>query len=230
MTAKSWMRNPSGFCKVMVAAIALAVAVPCAGGAVDFSQNLLTWVSKRFGREAPSRLLVWQKLVRDIKGVDGAAKPLTDAQTLKRINDFFNQVPYFTDQQLWGVEDYWATPVEMLGAFGGDCEDYVIAKYLSLKELGIPIDRLRLTYVNAIKLGEAHMVLAYYLKPDAEPLILDNLIGEIRPASTRTDLEPVYSFNDDDLWLATGTTKKGGASQVRLWRNLLEKLDKEHKM
>lgn len=216
--------------KLLVVALALAAVFPCAGGVVDFSSNLLAFVGKRFGREAPPRLLVWQRLVRDMKGADGGSKPLTDTQTLKKINDFFNQVPYATDQQLWGVEDYWATPVEMLGIYGGDCEDYVIAKYLSLKELGIPIERLRMTYVKAIELGEAHMVLAYYARPDSDPLILDNLIGEIRPASTRTDLEPVYSFNDDDLWLASGTTRKGGASQVRLWRNLLEKLEKERRM
>ncbi|MCX7177125.1 MAG: transglutaminase-like cysteine peptidase [Proteobacteria bacterium] len=224
------MHNPTRFFKLMVAALALFAVLPCVGGVVDFSGNLLAYVGKRFGREAPPRLLVWQKLVRDMKGGDGGAKPLTDTQTLKKVNDFFNQVPYATDQSLWGVEDYWATPVEMLGIFGGDCEDYVISKYLSLKELGIPIDRLRMTYVKAQKLGEAHMVLAYYRKPDADPLILDNLIGEVRPASMRTDLEPVYSFNDDDLWLPSGTAKKGGASQVRLWRNLLEKLEKEQKM
>lgn len=224
------MCNSTRIYRFLVAALAFAVVVPCSGGVVDFSSNLLAYVNTRFGREAPPRLFVWQKLVRDMKRADEGAKPLTESQTLKKINDFFNQVPFGTDQQLWGVEDYWATPVEMLGIFGGDCEDYVIAKYLSLKELGIPIERLRLTYVNATKLGEAHMVLAYYAKPDAEPLILDNLIGEVRPASMRTDLEPVYSFNDDDLWLPSGAAKRGGASQVRLWRDLREKLDREQKM
>lgn len=224
------MHNPTRLCKFIVATLVLSVVLPCAGGVVDFSANLLVYVGTRFGHEAPPRLLVWQKLVRDMKGVSGSAKPLTDTQTLKKVNDFFNQVAYDTDQHLWGVEDYWATPVEFLGIFGGDCEDYVVAKYFSLKELGIPIERLRLTYVKAIKLAESHMVLAYYPKPDAEPLILDNLIGEIRLASLRTDLEPVYSFNDDDLWLPNGAAKKGGASQVRLWRNLLEKMDKELKM
>ena len=221
------MHKPTRLCQSVVAALALAVAVPCAGGNVDFSENLLTWTSKHFGREAPSRLLVWQKLVRDIKGATGSARSLTDAQTIQKVNDFFNQVPYYTDQELWGVDDYWATPIEMLGAYGGTCHDYVIAKYLTLKELGIPIERLRLTYVEALKQGQAHMVLAYYAKPDADPLILDNLIPEILPASRRTDLEPVYSFNDDDLWVSGGAVKKGGAAQVRQWRNLVEKLNRE---
>ena len=230
MTQRFRISKPARLCRLMVAVTAFAVVIPCAGGAVDFSSNLLAYVNTRFGREAPPRLLIWQKLVRDMKRADEGVKPGSESQTLKKVNDFFNQVPYGSDLQLWGVEDYWATPVEMLGIFGGDCEDYVIAKYLSLKELGIPIERMRLTYVKALKLGEAHMVLAYYAKPDSEPLILDNLIGEVRPASMRTDLEPVYSFNDDDLWLPSGAARKGGASQVRLWRDLREKLDKEQRM
>jgi hypothetical protein len=74
------------------------------------------------------------------------------------------------------------------------------------------------------------MVLAYYPTPDADPLILDNLIGEIKPASQRPDLQPVYSFNDEDLWLAGGPASKGGSTQVRLWRDLLEKLAREQKL
>jgi predicted transglutaminase-like cysteine proteinase len=117
----------------------------------------------------------------------------------------------------------------MLGSYGADCEDYVIAKYFTLKELGIPTDQLRITYVRALNLGESHMVLAYYPTPGADPLILDNLRGDIRPASERTDLEPVYSFNDEDLWMA-GTRSKGGASNVRLWRDLLQKMAREQNM
>jgi len=118
----------------------------------------------------------------------------------------------------------------MLGSYGGDCEDYSIGKYLSLKDIGIPIEKLRITYVRALKLDESHMVLAYYPTVDADPLILDNLNGEIKPASQRTDLEPVYGFNDDDLWVSGGPKRKGGASNVRLWRDLLEKLAKEQRL
>jgi len=142
---------------------------------------------------------------------------------LKRTNDFYNQVPYFTDLEHWGVDDYWATPVELVASFGGDCEDYAIAKYMTLKDLGVPVERLRIAYVRAIKIGETHMVLAYYPTPDSDPWILDNLIPEIKHGSERTDLIPVYSFNDDDLWLANGTARKGGASTVRLWRDVIEK-------
>jgi predicted transglutaminase-like cysteine proteinase len=208
-----------------MAVLSLAMMVPGQAGLVDFSDRLMALIQKSWGREAVPRVLVWQRLVRDNKAATSGGRP--DATGLRQVNGFFNQVPFVNDLQNWGVEDYWATPVEMLGSFGGDCEDYSIGKYLSLKEIGIPIGKLRITYVRATQLNVSHMVLAYYPTADADPLILDNLTGDIRPASRRTDLQPVYGFNDDDLWVASGDASKGGASNVRLWRELLEKLARE---
>lgn len=212
-----------------VCGVALLGAGVAFAGLTDLSPGLLAWVQQKWGGDAPKRLAVWQRVVTDSK--TNLASGKADAQAaLQRTNTFFNQVPYFNDIRHWGVEDYWATPVEMLGSFGGDCEDYSVGKYLSLKDLGVPIERLRITYVRALRLNEAHMVLAYYPQPNAEPLILDNLIPEIKLASQRPDLEPVYSFNDDDLWLASGAQRKGGSSQVRLWKDMLDKLAKEQRL
>ena len=204
------------------------LVVPVRAGLVDFSEWLVAFVEKRWGSEATARMNVWQLLVRDKKAARAAGRPETAG--LKTVNDFFNQLPFLSDIRNWGVPDYWATPVEALGSFGADCEDYSIAKYLSLKEIGIPISKLRITYVRALTLGESHMVLAYYSTPDADPLILDNINRDIRPASQRPDLEPVYSFNDDDLWLPGNASRKADATNVRLWRELLEKLAKEQRL
>ena len=208
------------------------LVAPVRAGLVDFTGGLLASLEKRWGPEATARMNVWQRLVRNTQKTTQAdiAASRPDSAGLKIVNDFFNQVPYFIDQRHWGVPDYWATPAETLGSFAGDCEDYSIAKYLSLKEIGIPISKLRITYVRALNLGESHMVLAYYPTPDADPLILDNMNGDIRPASQRPDLEPVYGFNDDDLWVTGSTTRKADATSVRLWRDLLEKLAKEQRL
>lgn len=201
---------------------------------IDFSENLLSYVSRRFSAEAPRRLLVWQRLIFDMRAGEaiGAKRgdPRAESLTLRKVNEFFNQIPYFNDSVHWGKNDYWATPVESLSSFGADCEDYSIAKYMSLKELGLPIEKIRMTYVRAKEIGESHMVLAYYPSPESEPYILDNLTKEVKLASQRQDLEPVFSFNDDDLWLASGQTSKGGATQVRLWRDLIERINREQKM
>jgi predicted transglutaminase-like cysteine proteinase len=90
----------------------------------------------------------------------------------------------------------------------------------------MPSARLRLVYVRAQVGGavQAHMVLAYYAAPSAEPLILDNLVGELRPASRRPDLVPVFSFNSDGLWEGVGA-KVAGDPLARLsrWREVLAK-------
>ncbi len=223
---------------ILLVATGAMLAMQSAADIVDFSSGLIKQVSERFGRDAPSRLYAWQGLVRQLKSKEaadprqwtGLSTGRSEMPILRKVNDFFNHVPYYEDIDHWRIQDYWTTPVEMLASNGGDCEDYSIAKYLTLKDLGIPVERMRITYVKALNLGVSHMVLAYYPTPDSDPWILDNLAEDIRLASRRTDLEPVYSFNDDDLWAGSGPGKKGGASQVRLWRELQEKLARERKM
>lgn len=202
-------------------------------GVVDFSPGLLSYVTSKWGSEAPSRLLNWRDTVLErirTRHENQIPSGVFSREDLQFINTLWNKVPYYTDMKHWGVDDYWATPVEMLGSNGGDCEDYAIGKYFSLKELGIPAAKLRITYVRARNINEPHMVLAYYPSPDADPYILDILTDKILPASQRTDLEPVYSFNDEDLWAAGAFSYKGKSSQIRLWRELLEKMEKERKM
>jgi predicted transglutaminase-like cysteine proteinase len=215
------------------------LALQSSAGLVDFSKGLIEYVSHRFGAEAPARLYAWQILTRKTQAREGGDLRLralrshdgqVEMPVLTPVNGFFNRVPYYEDPVHWGVADYWATPVEALGSNGADCEDYSIAKYLTLKELGLPIERMRITYVRALNLGISHMVLAYYPTPDADPWILDNLTNQVKRGSERTDLEPVYSFNDEDLWMASGQGRKGGAGSVRLWQELQAKLAREQRM
>ena len=222
----------------LVAGPVFLVTLPAWPGLTDFSQTLIEDSVKRFGGEARQRLQTFQTEVRGIKGMAGPAfkQAMThpsDGQTempvLREVNNFFNQIPYIPDQEHWKVPEYWATPVEFVASFGGNCKDYSIAKYMTLKEAGVPIERMRITYVRALRVGESHMVLAYYPNPDADPWILDNLDTVIKRASARTDLAPVFGFNDDDLWMGDAA-RKGGASNVRSWRELLEKMAREQKM
>lgn len=210
----------------------LLYTVAVNAGVVDFSPGLLRYVAAKWGGDAVKRLQGWHttelEYLRNRKNSPPSATLTKDE--LQGVNALWNKVPFYSDQEHWGVPDYWATPVEMMASNGGDCEDYSIAKYFSLKELGIPLESLRITYVRSLKLNEAHMVLAYYPTPDADPLILDNLNGKLVPASERNDLVPVYSFNDEDMWLAGGASFKGKSSQIRLWREVLDKMDKERQM
>ncbi len=216
-----------------VAVIATA-AIGTLGFTTQVTQNLIAAYTKQFGGAARQRLESWVAFGRSQKVsprvarlIESAAGPDIDA--LRLVNEFFNRIPWLTDIAHWGVEDYWATPAEMSASNGGDCEDFSIAKYFLLKELGVPIERLRVTYVKAVKINQAHMVLAYYASPGADPLILDNLETEVRPASQRSDLVPVYSFNDDDVVIVRDA-RKASSMQIRAWRDLIDKLQTESRL
>jgi predicted transglutaminase-like cysteine proteinase len=192
-------------------------------GGLALGERALAWVEQRYGAEARARVEGLRDLLRDSAGE-------LEAVRLERVNRFFNTVTYRTDRELWAQEDYWATPLEMLGVQGGDCEDYAIGKYFALRELGVAAEKLRITYVKSLQLDEAHMVLAYYPEPDAEPFILDNLSPRIQPAGERRDLVPVYSFNGEDLWLAVSRSrgeKVGSADRIRLWQDLQQKMARD---
>lgn len=150
-----------------------------------------------------------------------------EPERLQAVNQFFNRrIVFKDDQEVWGEVDHWTSPLELLDKGQGDCEDYAIAKYFALLTTGMPESRLRMVYVRALVGGaaQAHMVLAYYAAPDAEPLILDNLVSEIRPASRRPDLAPVFSFNSEGLWQGVAGASAGDP-QARLsrWRAVLSK-------
>jgi predicted transglutaminase-like cysteine proteinase len=153
-------------------------------------------------------------------------------QKLANVNNFFNRrILYELDPVVWQQNDYWATPLEFMGRGAGDCEDYSISKYMTLLLLGVPNEKLRMIYVRARTIGaksEAHMVLGYYEDPLGEPVILDNLVSSIRPAARRSDLQPVFSFNNQGLWVA-GQQSSSSDPTARLskWRDLLERVKQE---
>ncbi|WP_212626089.1 cysteine protease LapG [Pseudomonas sp. PP3] len=173
--------------------------------------------------EGQQRIDDWQHLL-------AIQKQTGELEQLKQVNQFFNQrIRYVEDVDLWHQADYWETPIEALWKGAGDCEDYAIAKYFSLRHLGVASDKLRITYVKALRLNRAHMVLTYYSSPQAVPLVLDSLIDEIRPASQRTDLLPVYSFNAEGLWLpgAKGNQRVGDTKRLSRWQDVLKKMQAE---
>lgn len=182
---------------------------------------------QRWGAAVLPKFDNWRKLVNSLL-------ESSDSERIKRVNAFVNQqVQFGDDTVIWGQTDYWATPVETLGRAAGDCEDFSIAKYFTLIQAGVQPDKLRLIYVRA-KTGtsdatQAHMVLAYYTTPDAEPLVMDNLIGDIRPASRRPDLVPVFSFNSAGVFTGVtgGGPAAGGTGRLSRWEDLLRRAKAE---
>jgi len=192
--------------------------------APDFDR-MMQLAGQRFGADGMQRVASWRQMLTEV-GENA------EESRIRSVNDFFNQrIRFFEDAAIWNQSDYWATPLETLGRGQGDCEDFTIAKYLSLKMLGVAGEKLRLTYVKArvggshSRISRAHMVLSYYPTPDSEPLILDNLIADIRPASQRPDLFPVFSFSSENLWAGGSPTPVAPAtSRLSRWRDVLDRV------
>lgn len=188
--------------------------------AVRLDGEFVKKAGERFGKGAAARLISWENLIQQQQG-----RP--DLEKLEKVNSFFNKtLSYVEDVILWGVNDYWATPVEFLCRGAGDCEDYAIAKYFTLKAMGVSEEKLNIAYVKAVKIDKPHMVLTYYGRPEEEPLILDNLIEAIKPASQRNDLSPIFSFNGTGLWMAQerGRGNMTATSRLRKWKELLTRM------
>lgn len=208
-------------CWTVLACFLVGMGTVLAGPDFD---RLLHSLTQRFGAASQTTYDDWRKIVED-------GQNLSDTEKLRQVNQFFNRrIRFGDDKQIWGQADYWATPMETLGKAAGDCEDFAIAKYFTLRSLNVATGKLRLVYVRArfggpsSQIAQAHMVLTYYATPDAEPLVLDSLINDIRPASRRPDLSPVYSFNSDGLWVgAAPSPTTGGLGRLSRWQDLLRR-------
>lgn len=208
------------FCLIIATVLLLFMLRAVADSNIVFNDTLFNKIRNQYDDDAVERVHDWQQLL-----IDSQSLPIDEK--LYRVNNFFNKLDFVDDIKHWHKDDYWATPVEFLATHGGDCEDFVIAKYFSLKELGIPAEKLRLMYVTARRLNQAHMVLAYYAETNSVPLVLDNINRRILPASRRPDLLPVYSFNGDGLWLAKehgrGQKVQDGGNN-NLWNDLNKRM------
>lgn len=189
----------------------------------NFSQKKFDEFTKKYGERASKRLLLWDDLIE-------SAKDKKLLYKLKMVNDFFNKMPYKLDSIHWKKTDYWASPFEFLGTGAGDCEDYAIAKYFTLRQLDIEDRKLRIVYVKLLRKSsryeQAHMVLTYYHKPNATPIVLDNINKRLKLATKREDLKPVYSFNASGLWRAKNkgkTSQRVGNNNLKSWKDLMSR-------
>lgn len=188
--------------------------------ALQIGPGLLARIHEDYGAAAVARIEGWRRLM-------DFARDFDDREKLKMVNDFFNKPEFVEDSRNWGQEDYWATPMEFLARNADDCEDFSIAKYFTLLAIGVPEERLRMTYVTALKINQSHMVLTYYPTPRDSPLVLDNLNPEVLSATEREDLQPIYSFNGSGLWLAkaAATGKQiDSSNRLEAWRDLMSRM------
>jgi len=200
---------------LIVCMVVITIAVE-AGSRFFVTQPRMTTYTKTYGEQAVRRL---NSLIALMDGLVAAPED----KKIIEVNRFFNQVEYQTDIENWGKKDYWATRLEFLGKGRGDCEDFAVAKFLTMIQLGVSEKKLFLTYVRAIGYPEAaHLVVSYYKEPGSVPFVLDNYNKTILPATQRNDLIPVYSFTANDLYIQKqqGLGRRVDRSSLKTQQNL----------
>lgn len=159
------------------------------------SEDVFKYIAREYGAKAEKRM-------RYLFGIIHDNHHLAIDKKLVMVNRTMNRLPWIADATHWKKADYWATPLETIATFGGDCEDIAIAKWIVLNLMGVSNDYLRLAYVVVRKTGEKHMVLLYVANPQVSPdkwkvMVLDSLITEVKKASQRHDLLAVFVTDDD---------------------------------
>jgi len=204
--------------------VAALAAILSSSPEYSIAEPFLNKIEKEYGTFAKRRAIALVQMMNEARDLDEMGK-------LQKVNDFFNMTPYMPDKTVWGVSDYWATRLEFIGKDKGDCEDFVIAKYFTLKDLGVPTSKLFMTYAKSIRYKTAHLVLTYYETPRSVPLVLDNYNYKILPATVREDLIPIYSFTGEELFNAKqaqiGKIVPASTRQTRPWDELVITRQKE---
>ena len=193
--------------------------------ALEINDARLQSQAARYGVRGERAAQAWLQLMR-------SGHDLPERDKLTRVNEFWNRsVLSSEDSRVWNQTDYWATPLQTLGVGAGDCEDYVIGKYFSLVGMGVSPEKLQLIYVRARMGGPgsresvAHMVLGYYATPNAVPLVLDNLVSSILPATQRRDLIPVFSFNTSGVYVDGKSSAP--IERIGRWSDLMSRMESE---
>ena len=151
-----------------------------------------------------------QDVVEAWRGAIGKLRGKSLIDMADGVNNLMNQVRYIGDNRNWGRSDYWETPVEFMNK-GGDCEDFAIAKYASLRALGVPESLMRVAIVKDMEKGIPHAILIVYT--DQGPMVLDNQIKRMTRASSISHYKPIFSINRSAWWVHTDQSASG-ATQI----------------
>ncbi|MCK4759955.1 MAG: transglutaminase-like cysteine peptidase [Candidatus Aminicenantes bacterium] len=139
------------------------------------------------------------------------------------VNDNINDIPAGSDENVWDKLDYWATPNEFYAKGAGDCEDYAIAKYFTLRKAGIPASKmfLALGFISD-DITEGHMILL--VTNNGTKYVLDNMVDGITKLSERPDFKILYSFNENTLLIENMRMSPGILPK---WKALINRMTKE---
>ena len=142
-------------------------------------------------QHTPCKLKEWKEFLLELRDA-----PLLEKLT--EVNRFLNKYPYIDDIVNWGFDNYWETPYEFQRK-SGNCKDYAIAKFMSLRAIGVPNDIMRITVLKDLNLGGViHAILVVSL--NEKSYILDNQIKQVVSTDSVYHYMPIYSINEEHWW------------------------------
>jgi predicted transglutaminase-like cysteine proteinase len=183
-----------------------------------WSENVFIQIEKEYGIEAGKRMRYVYDMIQ-------TNQQKSVREKLEMVNTALNLFPWLSDKELWNEDDYWATPLETLARFGGDCEDMAIGKFVMLRLMGVPKRNLYLGYANIRQSGQPHMVLVWLNDERTESLVLDHLDKEVKPGKDRKDLQAIYLFDADQKVILLNDENGERSIQSELGKRKMSKLE-----
>src|SRR5262245_56056282 len=118
----------------------------------------------------------------------------------RRVN---GEIRYEPDPVQWGLPDHWSLPVDAEGKGSlntgvGDCEDYVLAKYLILLDARFPDKDLRILLVRDNFVRADHAILA--AREDRKWLILDNRFDRLYEDADLRHFKPLMVVDTQGVY------------------------------
>lgn len=155
-------------------------------------KNELKKIEKIYGKQASTRVDIWNKLIKKYSNKKTLLK-------LKYVNNYFNQFTHMKDIKLWKKAEYWASYKEFLSVGAGDNEDFAIAKYFTLINMGVPKEKLKISFIRVSNKNSSrnHIVLLYYHKKSSVPVVLDNTTPKLLLLSKRVDVKILANVSHD---------------------------------
>ena len=136
--------------------------------------------------------------------VKGAA--LDRDRQLRLVNRYINKRRYRRDRRQTSLsaapggeavlKNHWSTLLEFLKR-GGDCEDYAVAKYFLLRELGFPAEDMRVLVTYEKRARDYHAVLAVR-RDDGSSWLLESDDTIVKGNHRRYRF--IYALNEEGIW------------------------------
>lgn len=132
----------------------------------------------------------WNNLISSLRHENKLRQLIT-------VNKWFNRIQYRFDEDAYNSIDYWADTKELIEQ-KGDCEDFALAKYYTLRQLGFDANKMKISVVYDEDSKTNHAVLMVY--DDNTRYLMDINTDSMDPSPMEYRYKTIYTFNEQTAW------------------------------